>query len=170
MAFNRIVDNPKFVVGPPRGADDLLSTRQVTVRSMNAMTSIWLRIHRAGQLMKPRVLLADDHPRFPEMEAHLLEPEFEVVGMVGNGQALIEEAIRLKPDIIISDISMPILDGIEAVDRLKKLGCTSRIVFLSVHSDIDFMTRCFSTGALEYVVKSRIASELVPAIRRALGT
>lgn len=119
--------------------------------------------------MKPKVLLADDHPRFPEMEACLLEPEFEVVGKVGNGQALIEEAIRLKPDIIITDISMPILDGIEAVDRLKKLGCTSRIVFLSVHSDTDFVSRCFSTGALGYVVKSRIASELLPTIRRALG-
>ena len=137
---------------------------------MNAMTSIWLRIHRAGQLMKARILLADDHPRFPEMEARLLEPEFEVVGKVANGQALVEEAIRLKPDIIITDISMPILDGIGAVDRLRELGCTSRIVFLSVHSDTDFISRCFSTGALGYVVKSRITSELVPAIRRVLRT
>jgi len=142
----------------------------MTVRSMNAMTSIWLRIHRAGQLMKARILLADDHPRFPEMEARLLEPEFEVVGKVANGQALVEEAIRLKPDIIITDISMPILDGIGAVDRLRELGCTSRIVFLSVHSDTDFISRCFSTGALGYVVKSRITSELVPAIRRVLRT
>lgn len=119
--------------------------------------------------MKARILLADDHPRFPEMEACFLEPEFEVVGNVANGQALIEEAIRLKPDVIITDISMPILDGIEAVDRLKQLGCTSRIVFLTVHNDSDFMSRCFSSGALGYVVKSRIASELVPAIRRALA-
>ena len=136
---------------------------------MNAMTHIWLRIHRAGQLMRARILLADDHPRFPEMEARLLEPEFEVVGKVGDGKALIEEAIRLKPDIIITDISMPILDGIEAVDRLKELGCTSRIVFLSVHSDTDFVRRCLSTGALGYVVKSRITNELAPAIRRALA-
>jgi DNA-binding NarL/FixJ family response regulator len=136
---------------------------------MNARTSIWLRIHRAGQVMRARILLADDHPRFPEMEARLLEPEFEVVGKVGNGQALIEEAVRLKPDLIITDISMPILNGIEAVDRLKGLGCTSRIVFLSVHSDNDFVSRCLSTGALGYVAKSKIESELVPAIRRALG-
>ena len=118
---------------------------------------------------RARVLLADDHPRFPEMEARLLEPEFEVVGKVGNGQALIEEAMRLKPDIIITDISMPILDGIEAVERLKKSGCASRIVFLSVHSDTDFVTKCLSTGALGYVLKSRIATELVPAIRHALA-
>lgn len=119
--------------------------------------------------MKARILLADDHPRFPEMEARLLEAEFEVVGKVGNGQALIEEAMRLKPDVIVTDISMPILDGIEAVDRLKESGSTSRIVFLSVHSDTDFVRRCLSAGALAYVVKSRIASELVPAIRQALA-
>jgi len=136
---------------------------------MNATTSIWLRIHRAGQLMKARILLADDHPGFPEMETRLLEPEFEVVGKVDNGQALIEAAMRLKPDIIITDISMPILDGIEAVDRLMESGCTSRIVFLSIHSDTDFVHRCLSTGALGYVAKSRIATELVPAIRRALA-
>src|SRR6267143_1190397 len=115
--------------------------------------------------MKARVLLADDHPRFPEMEARLLEPEFEVVGKVGNGQALIEEAMRLKPDIIITDISMPILDGIEAVERLKRSGCASRIVFLSVHSDTDFVTKCLSTGALGYVLKSRIASFLLCLFR-----
>jgi DNA-binding NarL/FixJ family response regulator len=136
---------------------------------MNAMISIWLRIHRAGQLMRARILLADDHPRFPEMEARLLEPEFDVVGKVGDGQALIEEALRLNPDIIITDIAMPVLDGIEAVDRLKQSGCTSRIVFLSVHNDADFVHRCLSTGALGYVEKSRIASELVPAIRVALA-
>ena len=119
--------------------------------------------------MRVRILLADDHPRFPEMEARLLEPEFEIVAKVGNGQALVEEAIRLKPDIIITDISMPILDGIEAVDRLKESGCTSRIVFLSVHSDADFVRRCLSAGAFGYVVKSRIANELVPAIHGALA-
>lgn len=119
--------------------------------------------------MRARILLADDHPRFPEMEARLLEPEFDVVGKVGDGQALIEEALRLNPDIIITDIAMPVLDGIEAVDRLKQSGCTSRIVFLSVHNDADFVHRCLSTGALGYVEKSRIASELVPAIRVALA-
>lgn len=133
------------------------------------MPSIWTRIRKAGQLMKARVLLADDHPRFPEMEACLLEPEFEVVGKVNNGQALIKEALRLRPDVIITDISMPIMNGIEAVERLKESGCSSRIVFLSVHGDSDFVTKCFATGALGYVVKSRIVTELVPAIRHALA-
>lgn len=102
------------------------------------------------------------------MEQHLLESEFEIVGKVGNGQALFEEAVRLKPDVIVSDISMPILNGIEAADRLKESGCESRIVFLTVHFDADFVRRCLSTGAFGYVVKSRITTELIPAIREAL--
>ena len=126
-------------------------------------------IHRADRLSKVRILLADDHPRFPEMAESLLEPEFEVVGKVCNGQTLFEEALRLKPDVIVSDISMPILNGIEAAERLKDLGCNSRIVFLTVHSDADFVRRCLTAGAFGYVAKSRIASELVPAVREALA-
>jgi DNA-binding NarL/FixJ family response regulator len=115
-----------------------------------------------------RILLADDHPHFPEVEERLLEPEFEVIGKVGNGQALFEEAMRLKPDVIVTDISMPILDGIEAVHRLRESGCKSRIVFLSVHTDSEFVRKCLSAGAYGYVSKSRIVSELIPAIREAL--
>jgi CheY-like chemotaxis protein len=129
---------------------------------------LWARIHRTSRLSKVRILLADDHPNFPEMEERLLVPEFEVIGKVRNGQALFEDAIRLKPDVIVTDISMPILNGIEAVDRLKEAGCKSRVLFLTVHSDADFVRRCLSAGAFGYIVKSRIASELVPAIREAL--
>jgi DNA-binding NarL/FixJ family response regulator len=120
-------------------------------------------------LSKARVLLADDHPRFPDMAEHLLEPEFEVVGKVVNGRDLFEEAMRLQPDVIVTDISMPVLNGIEAADQLKESGCNSRIVFLTVHTDSDFVRRCLSTGAFGYVVKSRIASELVTAVREALA-
>ena len=139
------------------------------MRSMTSTILVWAHSHRAGQLMKARILLADDHPRFPEMEERLLEPEFEVVGKVRNGQALFDEAMRLKPDIIVTDISLPVLNGIEAADRLMGSGCESRFVFLTVHSDPDFVRRCLSTGAFGYVVKSRIASELVVAIREALA-
>lgn len=138
-------------------------------RSMIGTISVSAHIQQAGQLMKARILLADDHPRFPEMEASLLEPEFEVVGKVSDGQALLEEALRLKPDVIVTDISMPVLDGIEAVDRLTGSGCASRFVFLTVHTDADFVRRCLLTGAFGYVVKSRIASDLVLAIREALA-
>jgi len=122
-----------------------------------------------GHLSKASVLLADDHPHFPEMEERLLEPEFRVVGKVANGQSLFDEAIRLQPDVIVTDISMPILNGIEAAERLKESGCESRVIFLTVHCDSDFIRRCISTGAFGYVVKSRIASELIPAIRGALA-
>ena len=115
-----------------------------------------------------RILLADDHPQFPEMEERLLQPEFEVVGKVRDGRALVQDAMLLKPDLIVTDVSMPVLNGIEAADLLRQSGCKSRIIFLTVHSDPDFVRRCLSTGAFGYVVKSRIASDLLPAIREVL--
>ena len=116
-----------------------------------------------------RILLADDHPHFPEIEERLLETEFEIIGKVGNGQALFEEAMRLRPDVIVTDISMPILNGIEAATRLRESGCDARIVFLTVHADAEFVRRCLSAGAFGYVAKSRIVSELLPAIHEALA-
>jgi len=83
------------------------------------------------------------------MEERLLEPEFEVVGKVRNGQALFEEGMRLQPDVIVSDISMPILSGIDAAERLKESGCNSRIVFLTVHSDAEFVRRCLFAVLLD---------------------
>lgn len=136
---------------------------------MTGEQRIWAVLDRVGYLMKPRILLADDHPGFPDLEEHVLGPEFEVIGKVSNGQALFEEAMRLKPNVIITDISMPIVNGIEAADRLRESGCESRIVFLTVHADSDFVRRCLSTGAFGYVMKSRIATELVPAVREALA-
>jgi DNA-binding NarL/FixJ family response regulator len=126
-------------------------------------------IRQVGKLSKAKVLLADDHPRFPDLAEHYLGPEFEIVGKVVNGRALFDEAMRLKPDVIVTDISMPVLNGIEAADQLKESDCRSRIVFLTVHTDSDFVRRCLSAGAFGYVVKSRIATELLPAVREALA-
>ena len=118
---------------------------------------------------RAKILLADDHSDLLKTVERHLEPEFEVVGKVLDGQQLLEEAMRLKPDVIVSDISMPLLNGIEAADQLKESGCQSRIVFLTVHSDPDFVRACLAAGALGYVVKSRMMMELVPAIREALA-
>ena len=118
---------------------------------------------------KVRILLADDHLDSLETIERHLKPEFEVVGKVLDGHRLLQEAMRLKPDVIVSDISMPRLNGIEAADQLKESGCQSRIVFLTVHSDPDFVRVCLAAGAFGYVVKSRIGTELVPAIREALA-
>lgn len=136
---------------------------------MTCEQCIWALTDRVSYLMKPRILLADDHPGFPDLEERILEPEFEVIGKVSNGRALFAEAMRLKPNVIVTDISMPIVNGIEAADQLKECGCESRIVFLTVHADSDFVRRCLSTGAFGYVVKSRIATELILAVREALA-
>jgi DNA-binding NarL/FixJ family response regulator len=118
---------------------------------------------------RARILLADNHPDLLKAVERHLEREFEVVGKVLDGQLLLEEAIRLKPDVIVSDISLPRLNGIAAADRLRESGCQSRIVFLTASSDPDFVRACLATGALGYVVKSRIGAELLPAIREALA-
>jgi DNA-binding NarL/FixJ family response regulator len=129
----------------------------------------YARASAGGHLGKVRILLADDHlDSLDTVERHL-KPEFEVVGKVRDGQLLLKEAIRLKPDVIVSDIAMPLLNGIEAADQLKESDCRSRIVFLTVHTDSDFVRRCLSAGAFGYVVKSRIATELLPAVREALA-
>jgi len=116
-----------------------------------------------------RILLADDHPYFSEFVEGLLGPSFEVVEKVRDGRALIDAALRLKPDIIVTDISMPVLNGIDAVDELRKSGCISRIVFLTVHSDSDFVRTCLATGAYGYVVKERVTVDLPLAIHEALA-
>ena len=120
-------------------------------------------------MSKLRVLLADDHREICTLVTHILEPAAsEIVGSVGDGQALLEAAAKLKPDVIILDISMPVLNGIEAAVKLKESGSTSRVVFLTVHADPDFIKACLATGALGYVFKERMERDLLPAIHEAL--
>jgi DNA-binding NarL/FixJ family response regulator len=99
----------------------------------------------------------------------LLGPEFEIVGEAQNGQALVEAALKLKPDVIVTDISMPILNGIKAAKRLRDAGGMSKIVYMTARSDPNFISSCMATGALGYVVKGRLASDLEPAIREAVA-
>ena len=120
-------------------------------------------------MSKVRVLLADDHPLLVKAVVSLLEPTFEIVGRVADGKSLFESAMKLQADVIISDISMPILNGIEAANKLKVSGCRSKIVFLTIHSDPEFVRACLATGALGYVVKSQMETDLVPAIQEALA-
>lgn len=103
------------------------------------------------------------------MVARLLEPEFEVVQTVGNGQALLAAAARLKPDIVVLDISMPVLDGIEAARRLQAADSKAKLVFLTVHQDPDYVRAARAAGAQGYVVKCGLASGLLPALREALA-
>jgi DNA-binding NarL/FixJ family response regulator len=115
-----------------------------------------------------RVLLADDHEDFLAAVVRHLEPQVEVVKAVGNGQALLDEAARLEPDVIVLDISMPVLNGIEAARKLKAMGSLAKIVFLTVHADSDYVRAALGTGALGYVLKSELASDLLPCLKEVL--
>ncbi len=116
-------------------------------------------------MSKIRVLIADDHGHMLDTVALLLVSEFDVVGTVTNGKALLSAAERLKPDVVIVDISMPILNGIEAVRRLMESGTQAQVVFLTVHESSDYVRAALATGARGYVVKSRLAADLGVAIK-----
>jgi DNA-binding NarL/FixJ family response regulator len=116
-----------------------------------------------------RVLLADDHAEFLEATTRLLEPEFIIVQTVGDGQALLEEAARLEPEVVVLDISMPVLNGIQAARRLKAAGSRAKIIFLTVHQHPDYVDAALATGAQGYVVKCRLASDLLLALREVLA-
>jgi DNA-binding NarL/FixJ family response regulator len=120
-------------------------------------------------LGKVRILLADDHRPFLTLVEAFLLSTCEVVGLVPDGQSLIEAAERLRPDIILTDISMPLLNGIDASQKLSDSGCTAKIIFLTAHSDMDFVDACLATGASGFVIKTRLASDLLPAVRDALA-
>jgi DNA-binding NarL/FixJ family response regulator len=118
---------------------------------------------------RARVIVADDHEEFLALETQLLEPEFEVVRTVRDGREALAEATKLGPDLLILDISMPGMDGIETARHLKATGSRTKIVFLTVHGDPDFVSAGLAAGATGYVVKSQLASELVHALREALA-
>lgn len=118
----------------------------------------------------PRILLADDQHEILEALNSILsaDAEFVVVGTAEDGMHAVELAMNLKPDVLVLDISMPVVNGIEAACRLKKAASHIRIVFLTVHTDPDFVDAALTAGALGYVLKAFIAAELVPALRAAL--
>jgi DNA-binding NarL/FixJ family response regulator len=116
----------------------------------------------------PRILIADDHALVVEGLRKLLEGEFEVVGTVDNGRALLSLAERLKPDVILVDVTMPLLNGIDACTRLRGTVPSSRVVILTMHADRSYAAAAFRAGADGYVLKGSAASELVRAIRSVL--
>ncbi|MGO8838116.1 MAG: response regulator [Limisphaerales bacterium] len=117
----------------------------------------------------PRVLLADDHRMVAEGLIRLLAPEFEVVGVVEDGRALITAAKKLNPDVIVADISMPHLNGIEALVQLEKQNPEVRVVFLTMHKEVAYARRALEAGASGYVLKHSAPEELVMAVRAALA-
>lgn len=119
-------------------------------------------------MRRGRIMLADDHRMFTELLARVLEPQFDVVGIVENGRELVEAVERLRPDVVVADISMPSLNGIEAVRRIRKMPHPPRIVFLTMHEDATFAMAAFQAGACGYVLKRSPPTELTTAIQAAM--
>ena len=121
-----------------------------------------------SRAQRPRVLLADDHRLVAEALTSLLTPEFDLVGVVEDGRALLDAATTLRPDVIVADISMPGLNGIDALVRLRQDGEMVPVVFLTMHRDVAFARRALEAGASGFVLKHSASTELVAAIRAAL--
>jgi DNA-binding NarL/FixJ family response regulator len=117
---------------------------------------------------RPRVLLADDHLLVAEALKSLLAPEFDLVGVVADGRALVEAARTLRPDVIVADVTMPHLNGIDALVQLRQSGDQVPVVFLTMHRDVSFARRALDAGASGFVLKHSASAELVSAIRAAL--
>jgi two-component system nitrate/nitrite response regulator NarL len=116
-----------------------------------------------------RVLVADDIASVLNAVAGLLRGSFEVVGMVSDGRAALEESLKLEPDLVVLDISMPEMTGIEVARELKKHHSKAQIVFLTVHKDPDILATSLAAGGLGYVLKVRMDTDLVPAMNEALA-
>jgi DNA-binding NarL/FixJ family response regulator len=117
----------------------------------------------------PRILLADDHPMVLEGVAKLVEEFGEVVGKVEDGRVLLEAASRLNPDVVVMDISMPSLNGLESARHLRKLLPHCKIVFLTMHADPSYITAAFEAGASGYLLKRSAGSELKQAVSTVLA-
>jgi DNA-binding NarL/FixJ family response regulator len=111
-----------------------------------------------------RILLADDHAGIVEQAREILERDYEIVGIVNDGAALVEAAQRVQPDVIVSDIRMPQMTGFEAAAKLREMKIPAKIVFMTVHSSAPYLKRARALGADGYVLKMHIHEELLPAV------
>lgn len=116
-----------------------------------------------------RLLVAEDHAGMRDKVVSTLETEFSVVGSVMDGQEMLDAESRIKPDVVILDISMPTMNGFEAAARLKKRASKAKIIFLTVHEEPEFLEAALAAGALGYVIKSRLISDLRLAVREAMA-
>jgi len=119
-------------------------------------------------MTRPRILLADDHKIVTDGLKRVLESDFDIAGTVENGRELVTAVKSLHPDVIVVDISMPMLNGIEAVRQIRKEHEQIKVVFLTMHPDISYAVKAFEAGASGYVLKHSASDELVTAIREAL--
>jgi len=125
----------------------------------------YLQTHEARR----RIVLADDHPDMLRRVSGILSPMFEIVAAVSDGRSAVEAASSLTPDLLLLDIAMPKLDGMHAALELRQAGCCTRIIFLSMHQEADYVAAALETGACGYVFKSRLRADLLVAIERVLA-
>jgi len=117
---------------------------------------------------RSRILIADDHTLVAELCKRLLETEFDVVGVVSDGRALLRAASELKPDVIVVDIAMPILNGLDAGQQAKEMLPSVKLVYLTMNPDAEVAAEAFARGASGYLLKTCASSEMVLAVRHAL--
>jgi DNA-binding NarL/FixJ family response regulator len=117
---------------------------------------------------RTRILIADNYAFALGQWCALLEPEFEVIGTVADGLSLVEAARRLSPNVVLTDITMPALDGLSAAERILRVAPETRVIFVSVHADPVLVQRSLETGASGYVLKVAAGEDLIPAVRSAL--
>jgi DNA-binding NarL/FixJ family response regulator len=115
-------------------------------------------------MIRPRVFLADDHLEFLKLEIAFLEPHFELIGTAADGASLVSEVLRLRPDVVVVDITMPIMTGIDAVHELVRSGSTAKFVFLTIHSSQEYVDACLEERARGFITKSRMKAHLIRAI------
>lgn len=120
-------------------------------------------------MSKASILLADDNPEVHIEVAEILEPEYDIVASVLNGRAVLDNWSRLKPDVIVLDISMGEPNGIDVALELRESGCEAKIVFLTIHSDRDFVDAAMGAGGSGYVIKSRLRCDLTEALKAVLS-
>src|SRR5262245_54950547 len=120
-------------------------------------------------MRRPTVLIADDHTIVAEGLVRLLSDRFDVVATVADGLALVEAAVRLRPDVIVSDVNMPSLDGLDALKRLRERGVPSKFVILTVHSEPTTAARAMRAGASAYLLKLSAGEQLIDAIDEVLN-
>ena len=113
-------------------------------------------------------MLADDHQPMVAKVHGILGEKFEVIGTAENGNKAVDSVLTLDADILITDISMPVVNGLQAAERLQMANCRARIVFLTLHQEEAYVKAAFAAGASAYVLKSRLRTDLIPAIREAL--
>jgi DNA-binding NarL/FixJ family response regulator len=123
---------------------------------------------QSPQVKKIRVVLADDHREFVAMVRTLLADEFEVIQVVENGRQAVNAVRTLDPDVLVTDISMPVLNGFQTARAIRQTNSRTKVVFLSIHEGLDFIAAAFAAGGAAYVTKQSLSTDLVIAIRESL--